>query len=113
GSAVGGGTLVNWMTTIEAPVAIRDAWRREHGLDDLDDGEAWSSDVAALECEIGVTAATHIPTKDAVILRGAEALGWESATIRRDAVACGDCGSCPFGCRRGAKQSGIRTHLAT
>ena len=25
---------------------------------------------------------------------------------------CGDCGSCPFGCRRGAKQSGIRAHLA-
>ena len=32
--------------------------------------------------------------------------------IRRNATDCGDCGSCPFGCRRGAKQSGIRAHLA-
>ena len=30
---------------------------------------------------------------------------------RRDADACGDCGSCAFGCRRGTKRSGIRVHL--
>ena len=52
-----------------------------------------------------------IPRKDRVILRGAAALGWESAATRRNAVDCGDCGSCPFGCARGAKQSGIRVHL--
>ena len=46
------------------------------------------------------------------ILRGAAALGWEAAETRRNGVACGDCGSCPFGCRRGAKQSGLRVHLA-
>lgn len=113
GSGVGGGTLVNWMTTISAPATIRDEWRRDHGLDDLADGEAWSDDVATLESELGVAEATYLPPKDQVILDGAEALGWEAAPIRRNAAACDDCGSCPFGCRRGSKQSGIRVHLAS
>ena len=33
-------------------------------------------------------------------------------SARRNAAAdCDDCGSCPFGCRRASKQSGIRVHL--
>jgi choline dehydrogenase-like flavoprotein len=113
GSAVGGGTLVNWMTTIAAPASVREAWRVEHGLDELGDGEAWGSDAAALEDELVVTTSGYVPPKDQVILRGATALGWEAAPTRRDSPGCDDCGSCGFGCRRGTKQSGIRAHLAT
>jgi choline dehydrogenase-like flavoprotein len=112
GSAVGGGTLVNWMTTIGAPPAVRERWRREDGLDGLADGEAWSADVEQIERELSVTAVAHPPPKDVAILRGAERLDWEAAPIRRDALGCDDCGSCPFGCRRGSKRSGIRVHLA-
>ncbi len=112
GSGVGGGTLINWMTSVEAPVAVRAEWRRDHGLLELDDGEAWSSDVEALEEELSVTPVRRQPPKDQVILVGADRLGWEAAPARRNAVACDDCGSCPFGCRRGSKQSGIRVHLA-
>jgi len=111
GSGVGGGTLVNWMTCIDAPEDVRVEWAREHGLDGVD-GPEWASDVAAIEARLGVAPATVIPPKDELIRRGAAALGWESAVIRRNATDCGDCGSCPFGCRRGTKQSGIRAHLA-
>jgi len=112
GTGVGGGTLVNWMTCIPAPASVRAEWEAEHGLEGLT-AEPWTTDVAALEAELDVTESTHIPPKDAIILRGARALGWEAAPTRRNASACGDCGSCPFGCRRGTKQSGIRAHLAT
>ena len=112
GSAVGGGTLVNWMTSIAAPAAIREEWASEHGLEGVEDGAAWSQDVAAVERELGVAESTRIPPKDAILLRGARALGWEAAPTHRDATGCGDCGSCPFGCPRGTKQSGIRVHLA-
>jgi choline dehydrogenase-like flavoprotein len=112
GSAVGGGTLVNWMTTIAAPPGVRDRWRRAHGIDGLGDDEAWGEDVAVLERELGVRPATFIPPKDRAILDGAAALGWEAAPIRRDSLGCDDCGSCGFGCPRGAKLSGIRVHLA-
>ena len=111
GSAVGGGTLVNWSTCIPAAASVRDEWERDHGLKGLM-GLAWDDDVAAIEADLGVAESIHIPPKDEVILRGARALGWEAAPTRRNAVSCGDCGSCPFGCRRGTKQSGIRVHLA-
>ena len=113
GSGVGGGTLVNWMTCIDAPAGVRAEWGTEHGLDGLapgDDGE-WRADVATIESELGVASAAVIPPKDRLILDGAAALGWESGVIRRDARECGACGSCPFGCVTGAKQSGIRVHL--
>jgi choline dehydrogenase-like flavoprotein len=111
GAAVGGGTLVNWMTCIGAPAHVRADWATEHGIPDLD-GSAWDADVKTIETELGVAETTTIPPKDAVILRGAEALGWEAGPVRRNASGCDDCGSCPFGCRRGSKQSGIRIHLA-
>jgi choline dehydrogenase-like flavoprotein len=53
-----------------------------------------------------------IPPKDRLILDGAAALGWEAAPTERNAGPCTDCGSCGFGCRRGAKRSGPRSHLA-
>lgn len=112
-SAVGGGTLVNWMTSIEAPASIRAHWARRHGIDDIEDGTAWTDDVATLEAELSVGPATVIPPKDQVIVRGAGELGWEAGPTRRNAsMDCDDCGSCPFGCRRGSKQSGIRVHLS-
>jgi choline dehydrogenase-like flavoprotein len=109
GTAVGGGTLVNWMTSLAAPAWVRDDWRRDHGID-LTDGH-WDEDVFSIERELGVAETTVIPPKDEVILRGAEALGWSADRTRRNATDCGDCGSCPFGCRRGTKRSGIRAHL--
>ncbi len=110
GSGVGGGTLVNWMTSIQAPEDVRDEWAADHGLAQVC-GTTWDADVAAVNSELGVTTTTVIPPKDAAILRGAGELGWEAAPTRRNAE-CGACGSCPFGCTRGAKQSGIRVHLA-
>ena len=111
GAGVGGGTLVNWMTSIDAPADVREEWASTHGLEGVT-GAPWSDDLRAIERELGVAESTHIPPKDAIILRGARALGWEAAPTRRNATDCGDCGSCPFGCRRGTKQSGIRVHLA-
>jgi choline dehydrogenase-like flavoprotein len=111
GSGVGGGTLVNWMTAIDAPTAVRAEWSSEHGLDGLD-GAEWEADRAAIEMEIGVEPTTPIPPKDDAILRGAAALGWEAGPTIRNGGPCDDCGSCPFGCRRGSKRSGIRVHLA-
>ncbi len=111
GSGVGGGTLVNWMTCLDAPADIRDEWAREHGLDAVD-GEEWADDVREIEARIGVAPATVIPPKDELIRLGAASLGWDAGIVRRNASDCGDCGSCPFGCRRGTKISGIRAHLA-
>lgn len=111
GSVVGGGTTVNWLTSIPAQPSVRVEWARDHGIDGAD-GAEFDDDLAAVEREIGVQAPPNVPAKDAAILRGAAHLGWEAAETRRNGVGCGDCGSCSFGCRRGAKQGGLRVHLA-
>ena len=110
GSGVGGGTLVNWMTCIDVPEAVRREWAVEHGVEGVD-GADWEADRDVIERELGISTSTVVPPKDELILRGAAALGWDAGRIRRNAIDCGECGSCPFGCAAGAKQSGIRVHL--
>jgi choline dehydrogenase-like flavoprotein len=115
GAGVGGGTLVNWMTSVRPPDEVRAEWSAVHGIDGVHgaDGGQLDDDLAAIETELGVTESSVMPPKDEVILRGAAALGWDAAPIRRNADRCGiACGSCTFGCPTGVKQSGIRAHLA-
>jgi choline dehydrogenase-like flavoprotein len=111
GAAVGGGTMVNWTTCIDPPAAIRAEWTNRHGLDGLD-GPETDAQLARLHDELGYCAPPFIPPKDQLILDGAAALGWDAAPTQRNASDCGDCGACSFGCRRGAKRSGQRLHLA-
>ena len=111
GAGVGGGTTINWMTAIAAPDPVRAGWARAHGLTGFD-GPEGDADFAAVARELSVTAASHTPPKDAALLRGAAALGLEVGPMQRNAIGCERCGSCPFGCRAGTKQSGLRAHLA-
>ncbi len=111
GTGVGGGTLINWMTSVPAPEDVRSEWATEYGLTDAI-GATWDADVDAIGSQLGLTPAATIAPKDAVLLRGAADLGWAASPIMRNAESCGACGSCPFGCTRGAKRSGLRAHLA-
>ena len=110
GSAVGGGTTVNWTTCIDPPSWLRAEWAA-FGIEGIDAAQT-DADLALLREELGVQAPTAIPPKDQVILDGATALGWESAPTERNAGPCTACGGCGFGCRAGAKRSGLRVHLA-
>ncbi len=111
GSTLGGGTVVNWATCFAPPEWLRAEWTARHGLEGFD-GPDTAADVAALESELGVAPPPGIPPKDRAILEAAAGLGWDAAPLMRDADGCGDCGACGFGCRRGAKRSGPRAHLA-
>jgi len=111
GAAVGGGTTVNWTTSIAAPTTVRDEWMTDHGLDELA-GPPLDEAFERLEAELDLQPPSVVPRKDQLILDGAAALGWEAGVTRRNAGPCDRCGSCGFGCPWGAKRSGLRTHLA-
>jgi choline dehydrogenase-like flavoprotein len=111
GASLGGGTTINWTTSLAPPDWLRDEWETRHGLHGLTDG-ATDDDIARLRRELDLLPPTVIPPKDRAILDGAAALGWEAAPTERNAGPCSDCGACGFGCRFGSKRSGPRAHLA-
>ena len=108
GSAVGGGTVVNWSSSLRAPAAVREEWRAAGIGDDLDEH------YAAIERDMSVNtdeSAQNGP--NGRLAAGLDALGVGYETIPRNVRDCGDCGPCAVGCRSGAKQSVLRTFLAT
>lgn len=106
GSAVGGGTVVNWSTSLRIPDVVREEWRAA-GVVDLD------PHYDAVERAIDVDR-EESPRNgpNTALERGLRALGLATQTIPRNTKGCGDCGPCAVGCRRGAKQSTLRTYLA-
>lgn len=107
GSGVGGGTTINWTTSLLPPDWLRAEWAQSHGLAGFDGAEA-DDDLARLTRELDLQPPTVIPPKDRVILEGAAALGWEAAPNLRNAGPCTDCGACGFGCPYGSKRAGSR-----
>jgi len=106
GSAVGGGTVVNWSSSIRLPDAVREEWRAA-GIDDLD------THYDAVEADMDVGTAESVPNgPNATLARGLDALDLPRQLIPRNVRGCTECGPCAVGCRSGAKRSVLRTYLA-
>ncbi|HET8568137.1 MAG TPA: FAD-dependent oxidoreductase [Candidatus Limnocylindria bacterium] len=106
GSAVGGGTIVNWSTSLRLPDEIREEWRAA-GIDGLDE----HYDALESRCDVDTDESPR-NGPNAMLERGLRARGLAYRTIPRNVRGCGDCGPCAVGCRRGAKRSATRTTLA-
>lgn len=114
GSCLGGGTVVNYTTSFHTPDMVRQQWARERDLPHFTSRE-FTDSLDAVAARIGVTTDQHRPSpRDTVMLRGLGKLGWHHGVLPRDVRGCSqgeDCGYCGYGCRRGAKQSTLRTYL--
>jgi choline dehydrogenase-like flavoprotein len=106
-SAVGGGTVVNWSSSFRLPPGIREEWRTLGVDDDLDR----HYDAVEATCHVDTDESPR-NGPNAALERGLTALGLPVQTIPRNVRDCGECGPCAVGCRRGAKQSALRTYLA-
>lgn len=107
GAAVGGGTVVNWSSSLRAPDDVREEWRAAGVGDELDEH------YDAMEALLAVTTAeSERNGPNGKLAAGLESLGLPWQVIPRNVQDCGDCGPCAVGCRRGAKQSTLRTFLA-
>ena len=106
GSAVGGGTVVNWSSSFRIDDATREEWRAA-GIDDLDP----HYDAVEAEMNVGLAEST-LNGPNGALARGLDALGLPWRPIPRNVRGCTDCGPCAVGCRTGAKRSVLRTYLA-
>lgn len=78
GSCVGGGTVVNWSTSLRTPAQVLDEWQRLHGLSGLA-GPDYERGLDSIEARLGVTTEDSGPNRNnAALLRGCEALGYLS-----------------------------------
>jgi choline dehydrogenase-like flavoprotein len=105
GRGIGGTTLVNSGTCFRTPAQVLERWQREYGLQEL---TAESLDPCFSRVERALSVAEVTPElagrNAAVARRGAEALGWSSGYLRRNARGCVGSGVCAFGCPTSAKQ---------
>lgn len=112
GSCLGGGTTVNWSTSLRTPEDVLEEWEREHGLTGATSAD-YQHGFEVAEQRIGVNTEDSDPNpNNAALKRGCEALGYAWQRIPRNASDCRQrCGACGFGCPYGRKQSTMLTFL--
>lgn len=114
GWCLGGGTTVNWTTSLRTPADVRAEWAA-HGVPAFAEDE-FARSLAEVERRLDVNGEHGAASgRDRVLERGAEALGWHVAAQPRNVRGCdqdGVCGYCGFGCALGAKRGTAETWLA-
>ena len=104
-SCVGGSTVINSAICVRTPEDIFEQWRREHGIDGLEQDVMRHED--ALETELW---ASPVPGPSAgrsneLAMLGANKLDYKSHVMVRYVKDCKGAGQCLQGCRNKSKQS--------
>jgi choline dehydrogenase-like flavoprotein len=113
GSCIGGGTAVNWQTSLRPPDYIRDEWADRSGIRSFID-RPFDEALDAIWTRLNVGTGESVRNgNNAPLERGSRALGYHSKTIPRNARGCdlAQCGFCVYGCRQGGKQATSNTYL--
>ncbi|HEX2722591.1 MAG TPA: GMC family oxidoreductase [Gemmatimonadaceae bacterium] len=113
GSALGGGTTVNWQTSLRTPEGVLAEWAQSSGCSHFaEDSFSRSLDAVCERLSVGVTESVA-NANNSVLREGCTSLGYDWSVIPRNARGCDitQCGNCVFGCRHGGKQSGAVTYL--
>jgi len=113
GSAIGGGTTVNWQSCFRTPDDVREEWAELSGCSFFET-DAFTECLDAVWRRIGAsTDESEMNENNATICRAAQKLDYQWNTIARNSLGCdlSQCGNCMFGCRVGGKQSTAATFL--
>lgn len=114
GSALGGGTLVNYSTAWKTPEPRLREWAEVSGIDAFVNGEMQDS-LDAVADRIGINRDETKPARrDALLEEGLTKLGWHVDVFPKATKGClqdASCSYCGFGCRVDAKQGTMKTFL--
>lgn len=113
GRGLGGGTVVNYTTSFRTPDRVREQWAALGARQFAEQEYADAMDAVCARLRVNKDHDIAAP-RDAVLERGAKALGWSVDAMPRNVVGCDmgvECGRCGMGCRIGAKQSVATTWL--
>jgi choline dehydrogenase-like flavoprotein len=112
GSTLGGGTIVNWSTSLRTPPDVLEEWEGQYGVDGATSAD-YLKGFEEAERRLGISTDDSAPNRNNAALRdGCEQLGYEWKPIPRNASGCEQrCGACGYGCPFGRKQSSMLTYL--
>lgn len=114
GSCVGGGTVINYTTSLPLPQSVREEWDALAGLS-LFQSSRFAESLERVSQRLSLNTTWNTPgPRDRLLEAGCRALGWHVALQPRNVTNCRgglECGYCGYGCRHGAKNSTERTYL--
>ncbi|MDX1601046.1 MAG: FAD-dependent oxidoreductase [Anaerolineales bacterium] len=111
GSTLGGGTVVNWSTSLPTPERVREEWSSGYGFDGVE-GSDYDRSLRVVRDRLHVDRdESEANPQNSLLAEGGEQLGIPVETIPRNVDGCVDCTYCGFGCRYRAKQSTLETYL--
>lgn len=113
GRGAGGGSTVNWMTSLRTPSSTLHFWRTRRDVRDVDEAALvphWETIERRLN--IHPAAADDVSNNNDVLLRGARQLGMATTLLPRNTRECTNLGLCSMGCPIDAKMSAQLTYLA-
>jgi choline dehydrogenase-like flavoprotein len=110
GSTLGGGTTVNWLTSLMPPDFVLAEWAT-HGFTAATTAEFQAS-LAAVSTRLHInTQESAANRQNELLAQGAAASGCQIDLIPRNVRGCIDCTFCNYGCIHAAKQSTHKTYL--
>ncbi|HET7453715.1 MAG TPA: FAD-dependent oxidoreductase, partial [Thermoanaerobaculia bacterium] len=112
GRSVGGGTTVNWTTSLRTPASTLDFWARRRRVEGVT-SEALAPHWNEIERRLNVHPVTpdEINENNRALLEGARRLGWGFELLPRNVSNCMRTGMCGLGCPVDAKQAMHLTYL--
>jgi choline dehydrogenase-like flavoprotein len=111
GACVGGGTVINWCTSLRLAATVARQWKTAGGGIDFETELAPHYDAVAER--LAVQPAQAHNENNAALLRGCRAADLHADVVPCNRSGCGDgCGYCGFGCAYGLKRSVPATYLA-
>jgi choline dehydrogenase-like flavoprotein len=113
GASIGGGTTINWQTSLRTPDSVRGEWASLSGVEYFGD-DSFTTSLDAVCARLAVsTDESDVNANNAVLRDGCARLGYDWSTIPRNSAGCNleQCGNCVYGCRHGGKQTSATTYL--
>jgi choline dehydrogenase-like flavoprotein len=113
GASVGGGTTVNWQTSLRTPDSVRSEWAKLSGVEHFV-GDSFTRSLDEICSRLAVsTDESEVNANNAALRDGCAKLGLDWSTIPRNSTGCDleQCGNCVYGCRHGGKQTSATTYL--
>lgn len=111
GSTLGGGTTVNWTTSLRPPDEVLREWQSQYGFSGATSADFQRS-LDAVSQRLHIHTSESLPNAlNAHLEAGCRALGYDVTVIPRNVQGCENCGFCGYGCPFGAKQGTLKTYL--